>query len=392
MINKGLSLLLLLVLFSCTNEESTSDTIEEGLDENFTVSGTILNGQNQSFYVETITQRGPVEVAKGKSDGTGKFEIKGNIPGFGLYQLRMGEKQDKIIPLTIVPNDKVVVNASYADYSLTPRIEGTQWSDVMTRYMEVFSKFHLAQAELRSNPGNKTPDEQRAEFLRLKEPLDAFALEEMEKDPANPFNIVLSGSATPNPMEGFDKWDPKKLDILNAVADAFNKNYPNTVVSNTLSQQVYQIELQYNDYVANNSGTRPAPEIALNNPQGVEMKLSDLRGKYVLIDFWASWCGPCRRESPNVVRMYNKYKNKGFTIFSVSLDDNADKWKQAIKDDGLIWPYHVSDLKNWESPMPQLYNFSGIPHTVLVNPQGNIIGVGLRGASLEQKLEEIFTN
>ena len=107
--------------------------------------------------------------------------------------------------------------------------------------------------------------------------------------------------------------------------------------------------------------------------------------------FSAPWCGPCRRENPNVVRLYNTYKNKGFTIFSVSLDDNAEAWKEAIKKDGLTWPNHVSDLLKWNSPLPQLYGFSGIPHTVLLNKEGNIIGVGLRGEKLEQKLKEIFS-
>jgi hypothetical protein len=88
--------------------------------------------------------------------------------------------------------------------------------------------------------------------------------------------------------------------------------------------------------------------------------------------------------------LYNKYKNKGFTIYSVSLDNDAEKWKAAIAADGLVWPNHVSDLLQWNSPMPQLYGFSGIPHTVLINPEGKIIGTGLRGATLEQKLIELF--
>ena len=134
-----------------------------------------------------------------------------------------------------------------------------------------------------------------------------------------------------------------------------------------------------------------APDIVLVSPNGKTVKLSKLKGKMVLIDFWASWCGPCRKENPNVVRLYNQYKAKGFTVFSVSLDQDAEAWKKAIASDGLIWPNHVSDLLGWQTPLVQLYGFEGIPHTVLIDKEGKIIGTGLRGESLEQKLKEQFS-
>jgi thiol-disulfide isomerase/thioredoxin len=130
----------------------------------------------------------------------------------------------------------------------------------------------------------------------------------------------------------------------------------------------------------------------MNTPEGKLLKLSDLRGKVVLIDFWASWCGPCRKENPNVVRLYKKYEKQGFTILSVSLDEDPNAWKAAIQKDGLIWKNHVSDLKGWKSSMPALYGFEGIPFTVLVNKEGNIIGKELRGEVLEQKLSEVLKN
>jgi len=134
---------------------------------------------------------------------------------------------------------------------------------------------------------------------------------------------------------------------------------------------------------------QPAPDIALPDPQGQIRRLSDLRGKWVLIDFWASWCRPCRMENPNVVRLYQKYHPKGFEIFGVSLDYNKEAWLQAIQKDQLTWT-HVSDLKGWQSAGAQAYRVSGIPFTVLVDPQGRIAAKGLRGPSLEQKLQEIF--
>jgi len=132
-----------------------------------------------------------------------------------------------------------------------------------------------------------------------------------------------------------------------------------------------------------------APNISAPTPDGEVLALNDLKGKVVLIDFWASWCGPCRRENPNVVKMYNKYKDKGFEILGVSLDKNRDRWLKAIEDDNLTWP-HISDLEGWASKPAQMYKVSSIPYTVLVDKDGKIIGKKLRGPSLEAKLAEIF--
>jgi len=132
-----------------------------------------------------------------------------------------------------------------------------------------------------------------------------------------------------------------------------------------------------------------APEFSLPDTAGVSVSLSDFRGKYVLLDFWASWCPPCRRENPNVVKAFNEYKDKNFTIVGISLDKDKSKWMKAIADDNLAWT-HLSDLKYWDSEIPALYGVRGIPANVLLDPDGVIVAKNITGEDLHKKLKEVI--
>jgi thiol-disulfide isomerase/thioredoxin len=380
-------ILAIFTLFACG--ENTGEN-EKKLPDNFSLSGTISGAANTPLYVEALSGDGVIKVAEGKTDALGNFNFNGNVPGFGIYQLRLGENQEQIIPLTLVPGDHIKMRCNASEFALKPNISGTEWAPVMNKYMAYYADFLRAQQELTAMKAQLSEEQMNAGYLEIRKEMDQFSIDYMKKDPDNPFNIILSSAATP--MIGFEKWDPANLEVLRTVSSAFNKKFPSSPMSETLANQVAQIETAYQEFKGGGvqGAGKMAPEIAMKSPSGKTLKLSALKGRVVLIDFWASWCGPCRKENPNVVKLYKKYKNEGFEIFSVSLDNDPQAWQQAIQDDGLTWPNHVSDLRGWETPLTQQYGFDGIPHTVLVNKNGEIVATGLRGEQLEQKLKELL--
>lgn len=178
--------------------------------------------------------------------------------------------------------------------------------------------------------------------------------------------------------------DPRTdFEFLDSLISGLDQKYPDTKLIISLRQQL--------DEMRTLAVGQPAPEIALPNPEGEIVKLSDLRGKYVLIDFWAAWCKPCREENPNVVRLYHQYKDQGFEVFGVSLDRTKEAWVEAIEEDGLEWT-QVSDLQYFNSEAAATYQINAIPATYMVDPEGKIVAKDLRGASLENKLKELFPN
>jgi peroxiredoxin len=173
--------------------------------------------------------------------------------------------------------------------------------------------------------------------------------------------------------------DPEKyIDIYKALDKGLYAKYP-------LDANVVMFHGIVSKMVATTQG-QEAPEINLPSPDGTNIALSSLKGKIVLVDFWASWCGPCRKEMPNVVKAYAKFKDKGFEIYGVSLDQDKDRWVEAIKKDGITWP-QVSDLKQWDCEPAKQYGVTGIPATFLLDKEGKIIAKNLRGDDLEKAIE-----
>ncbi len=194
---------------------------------------------------------------------------------------------------------------------------------------------------------------------------------------SNTYAMLLVGLAT-----GFMG---KNDDCFNHFSTLYLKDY--ALVNPNLSQQLQSTM----DRIKPTLIGQPALDFKLTTPDGKEVSLSDYKGKVVMVDFWASWCKPCRKENPNVVRIYNRFKNEGFEILGVSLDQQKESWVNAIEMDKLTWT-HVSDLAGWGSSAAKLYGVTGIPYTLIVGKDGKILDKNLRGAQLEKKLEKVLLN
>jgi len=198
--------------------------------------------------------------------------------------------------------------------------------------------------------------------------------------------LVKINQHTPVLMYALDYLHPvKEKAFILAEVSRLSKEYPWLAEAKQKKENMARAEV-----IAKKTAIgATAMDFTQNNTTGKPVKLSDYRGKYVLLDFWASWCGPCRAENPNVLDNYEKYHSKGLEILAVSLDDKKDAWLKAIKDDGLEWA-HVSDLKGWKNEVAKKYNINAVPSNFLIDKEGKIVAVDLRGEELTQKLGEIF--
>lgn len=375
------------------NNRNEADYYEsdQELSPNVIVAGNVIKGAKASLVVEANTPDGVVRIGQTFTDAEGNFNIKGHIKDMGLYQLRLEERrvegqEPKVVPMTLVPDDSVFIQLDFNSFNVSPQFSGTSWSEVLNGYFEEMKKFSDWQQSL-ENPQQYGNEKLMAMVMEAKKSMDDFTVKAIKKNPSNPANIVLMSNLFP--MMGYDYWDDKHLAVLQNLHKNYQEAYPEHPMTKSLGTQLEQLQQSYSEYV-DFKEKNIAPNIVLSDPNGETRQLSDLKGNYVLIDFWASWCGPCRMENPNVVRLYRQYKDKGFEIFSVSLDTELGRWKKAIEADGLIWKNHVSDLKGWKADVVSQYQFNAIPHTVLLDPDGKIIATKLRSHELERKLQEIF--
>ncbi len=374
--------LVLLILFSSCSDEDVFDVYieKEGVQnkvsnqnlrieyQNVYLTGIIKNGRGTAIRLESPLVIDKIALDSVIIDENDRFKIGASIPkDYGYYVLRLMNSANDSIEMSLRGGDSIKLKTSMDDFNTKPNLSGVSWSKEANQFLE--------------------------QKRNAKNDLAKYASKLMKQKPASPFNIVLSKYFIGSEQD----INESKIEIFQDVTMAFIDSFPKSLATKNFVDQLdvlvdirsKTLNLSKGDYMINN-GFYDVPEISMNTPDNKPLNLSSLKGKYVLVDFWASWCGPCRRENPNVVKLYKEYRNKNFTIYSVSLDEDGTKWKQAIKMDNLIWPNHVSDLKGWQSSVVPTFNIQGIPYTVLVNPEGKIIGVNLRGKELENKLKQIF--
>lgn len=375
MFNKTIVSILMLLIFIGCGEKNSEST--------YHVAGTILNATNQKLLLQEIAYGGkPIITLDSitlKDDGKYSFDFIANQES--IY--RIGTEKDLEI-LFINDEDQIQINAdanNYKSYQINGSITSTKLLNFLTEYKtkdsSIFATLYILDQLQKQNGKDSS----------------IYWLQKQKVDKINALNnfIVKTINTESNPaflyyILGLSIRSMESAQVLTLakLAAERTKAAPLIEFANILNTQV-----QANTQTGPIEIGQMAPEISLQDPNGKIINLSSLRGKYVLVDIWASWCGPCRGENPNVVANYEKYKNKNFTILGVSLDENKESWINAINTDKLKWE-HISDLKKWESVVVSTYQIEGIPFNVLLDPTGKIIAKDLRGDALGTTLASIL--
>lgn len=364
----SLWILSLISLLSCGSDSNSEQ------DDLIRISGKISNAPDGVVVLSQFTDGRPrvLDTLDLDSDGNFSYELQIEDPTF--YDLNLFGQRS--VRLALLKED-VQVNYDFSQPE-NIQIEGSKDSQEMLKLEKLMADYQAdvnalneAYYEAMSNNDTETIKSIQSQALDL-EANQAERVKQTINSMGDSF-ATLAAIGLLNPKNDFP--------FLDELIQRLDKKYPNTLTIIQLKQQLDELRALAIGAIA--------PEIALPSPDGEIKKLSDLRGKYVLIDFWAAWCKPCRAENPNVVRMFNRYNDKGFEVFGVSLDRDREDWIQAIEDDQLNWT-QVSDLQYFNSEAATTYQIQAIPASYLIDPDGKIIAKDLRGPTLERKLEELF--
>lgn len=360
--------------------------------DGYTIDGTIKGMENQSISLEFLAPDKVEKIDSVTTDANGNFQLKGSVAEKGFYRIINGNK----FWIILLENkaQKFVADANHPelrDVVIENYPEGEDLQKTLDSLIQTQQEFEAFGQNLQASLSPQSTQEEQMQaqmqFMAFQQSIMQGLKDKIDKKTSNfPYSaLYLMLSLNPQTDKDFIE---EKISI-------FEEKMPNNpyvkslkgVLTNMSAQQTPPQQKQPTTAVKIGD---QAPDIVMSNPAGKDLKLSDLRGKVVLVDFWASWCRPCRAENPNIVRTYHQYKNKGFDIFSVSLDKKKDAWTTAIAQDGLIWKNHVSDLQFWNNSAAKAWGVSSIPAAFLLDKDGKIIAQNLRGAQLEAKLKEVL--
>ena len=357
-----------ILLLSCGNEPS-------GEKKKSIFSGKISSTTLKQFYLIDLLRpnAGPIDTAKIAEDGSFAFDYVPKMKGF--YRVNLNESFGLVLPLSAEEEVKIIGDAYQLELA---QISGSKDAENM-KNLNDFLQTNAQQAQALQQEFQQYANAPKRDSI-----LAAYRNKflEMEKGKANKLKEMID--ADPSLFSNLAVIEQMPKDEV-----AYYKKVDNALAAKYATSPYFQnFHAKVVDLSRFAVGT-DVPEINLPNPDGNLVPLSSLRGKVVLIDFWASWCKPCRQENPNVVRAYQQYKDKGFTVYGVSLDRTKEAWVNAIAQDNLTWT-QVSDLKFWNSVAAKAYGVSSIPFALLIDQEGKVIGKNLRGAALQQKLAEVL--
>jgi peroxiredoxin len=365
----------------------------------FTLKGNIKDAPQVKVILAKLTKERMIVVDSVKTDKKGNFKISGEINNSGFYILRTDKS--RYINLILHPGDRIDLTTNLENFDTEYYVEGSRDSHLVQelikkqdKTLEQITALSNQYEESKSHPETYPENKKRIDsaYNNLVAQYKDYSADFIHKNPQSLASLMALyqqlGIHTSlfNPVED--------ITIFNFVDSNLTVRYPDVEAVKNLNKEVVDVKerLKYKNIEKNKLalGTS-APEIALPDTGGNIIQLSSLKGKYVLLNFWASWSGPCQKENNLLKQIYNKYNKRGFTIYQVSLDQDRNSWVKAIKLENLPW-INVSDLKYWNSVVVPLYNIYNLPENFLLDKTGKIIASDIRGNEIDNQVKELFYN